>query len=157
MKSYFYTLVFFSLAIAGYAQKVSIPKRAHRIEVAATLSDSALLDIISFRLETAGFFIDQFDKNKGYLITEYKKMSDAADAISLKVIVQVKDNIAVFSGQGDAEILSYKYTNVPLSYKGSGSGIEKAGFIALDETVKKLSKTIGFSSISYLTAQLSTP
>ncbi|WP_460972098.1 hypothetical protein, partial [Spirosoma migulaei] len=118
MKSYFYTLVFFSLASAGYSQKASIPKRAHRIEVAATLSDSALLDIISFRLETAGFFIDQFDKNKGYLITEYKKMSDAADAISLKVIVQVKDNIAVFSGQGDAEILSYKYTNVPLSYKG---------------------------------------
>lgn len=157
MKSYFSILVFFSLAITGYSQKVSIPKRANRIEVAATLSDSALLDIISFRLETAGFFIDQFDKTKGYLITEYKKMSDAADATSLKVIVQVKDNIAIFSGQGNAEVLGYTYTNVPLSYKGSGSGVEKAGFVALDETVKKLSKTIGFSSISYITPQPSTP
>ncbi|MVM35870.1 hypothetical protein GO755_37995 [Spirosoma sp. HMF4905] len=148
MKTGFYTLLFLFFAIIGYSQKVNIPKGATRIEISSTLSDSTLFDIISFRLESAGFFIAQSGKDNDYLITEYKNMGEA---ISIKVIVTVQGNIAVFRGQGEAEILGHQYTNVPLAYKGSGSGLEKSGFIVLNELVKKLSKTMGTSSINYLT------
>lgn len=147
MKSRLYTILFLFIASIGYSQKVSIPKGASRIEVTSTLSDSTLYDIISFRLESLGFFIDQTGKEKDYLITESKKMDET---ISIKVIVTIQGNIAVFRGQGDAEILGHQYTNVPLAYKGSGSGLEKQGFLALNELVKKLSKTMGASSITYL-------
>ncbi len=149
MKSSLYILLLLLFTITGYSQKPNIPKGASRIELATALSDSILFDIISFRLESAGFFIDQSDKGKGYLITEYKNMGEA---MSIKVIVGFITNTVVFSGQGEAEILGNQYNNVPLANKGSGSGIEKGGFIALNELVKKLSKTIGSSHISYLIA-----
>ncbi|WP_461043037.1 hypothetical protein [Spirosoma harenae] len=152
MKIVFYTLIFLILALTGYSQKVSIPKKANRIEVTAALSDTALLDMISLRLETAGFFIDQLEKQKMYLISEYKKMDEA---ISIKVVVQIKGDIAVFSGQGEGEVLGYKYTNVPLIYKGSGSGVEKIGFTHLDQLVRKMAKSIGgASTIKYLMPEL---
>jgi hypothetical protein len=147
MKSSLYTLLFVLVFTTAYSQQVTIPKGANRIEVTTTLSDSTLFEMISFRLESAGFFIDQSDKAKGYLITEYKNMGEA---ISIKLIVAIQNNSAVFRGQGDAEILGFKYTNVPLVYKGSGSGIEKGGFTSLNDVVKKLSRTIGASSINYL-------
>lgn len=149
MKSSAIILLLLLFAFTGYSQKPNIPKGASRIQVVTALSDSVLFDMVSFRLESTGFFIDQSDKEKGYLITEYKNMGEA---ISIKVIVGINSNTAVFSGQGEAEILGNQYTNVPLANKGSGSGIEKGGFLALNELVKKLSKTIGSSQITYLTA-----
>lgn len=149
MKSSPIILLCVLVTFTGYAQKPTIPKGASRIQVATVLSDSVLFDMITFRLESAGFFIDQSDKGKGYLITEYKNMGEA---MSIKVIVGINSDTAVFSGQGAAEILGNQYTNVPLVNKGSGSGLEKSGFMVLDELVKKLSKSLGSSRISYLTA-----
>ncbi|QMW02688.1 hypothetical protein [Spirosoma foliorum] len=152
MKSGLYLFLLLLLATVGYSQSDKIPKGANRIEVSTTLSDSALFDMISFRLESVGFFIEQSNLEKGYIITEYKNVNKPdTDPISIKVIVGISSNKAVFRGQGDAEVLGYKYTNVPLVYRGSGSGVEKSGFVSLTELVKKISKTIGTSSINYLT------
>ncbi|WP_020596484.1 hypothetical protein [Spirosoma panaciterrae] len=147
MKRYLYTFIFFLLASRAYSQKVDIPKGANRIEITSTLSDSALVDMIAFRLESAGFFIEQLDKNKGFAMTEYKNMGSE---ISIRIFVRVEGNKAVFNGQGNAEILGYQYRNTPLLYKGATGGVEKGGFLNMDGVVKKLAKTVGASSIVYL-------
>lgn len=147
MKRYLYTVIFLILVISAYSQKVDIPKGANRIEITSTLSDSSLVDMIAFRLESSGFFIEQLDKNKGFAMTEYKNMDND---IAIRVFVRVEGNKAVFNGQGNAEMLGYQYRNTPLIYKGSSGGIEKAGFLSLDGVVKKLAKTVGASTLVYL-------
>ncbi|MBN8823066.1 MULTISPECIES: hypothetical protein [unclassified Spirosoma] len=147
MKRYLYTFIFLILAVSAYSQKVDIPKGANRIEITSTLSDSALVDMIAFRLESSGFFIEQLDKSKGFVMTEYKNMSNE---ISIRIFVRVEGNKAVFNGQGNAEMLGYQYRNTPLLFKGSTGGVEKGGFIAMDGVVKKLAKTVGASNIAYL-------
>ncbi|GAB4031094.1 hypothetical protein [Spirosoma gilvum] len=147
MKRCLYILIFLSLASTGYSQKADIPKGANRIEFTSTLSDSALVDMIAFRLESTGFFIEQLDKNKGFALTEYKNMGNE---ISIRVFVRVDGNKAVFNGQGNADMLGYQYRNAPLIYKGSTGGLEKSGFMALDGVVKKLAKTVGASDLAYL-------
>ena len=147
MKCGLYTLLFLLIFSASYSQKVIIPKGANRIEITTALSDTALFDMIEFRLETLGFFMDQSDQSKGFMITEFKNMGEE---IAIKVVVSIQSNTVIFRGYGEAEVSGNKYTNVPLANKGSGSGVERSGFNQLNELVKKLSKSIGASTITYL-------